>query len=66
MTKGTITRTYAFGYRTRERAEEAIIDHMSEGLLSPCERPHVAAYRTRDGRKLYRIVIVDLLLEPYA
>lgn len=61
-----ITRTYAYGYRTRERAEQVIIDDLSADFLSPCERPHVAAYRTKDGRKLYRIVIVDLLLEPYA
>jgi len=52
-----ITITYAYGYRTREAAELAIIDDISECLLSPCERPHVAAYRTMDGRKRYRILI---------
>lgn len=66
MMKSTITQTYAYGYRTRERAEEVIIGDMSGGLLSPCERPHVAAYRTRDGRKLYRILVTDLSLETYA
>ena len=66
MMKSTITRTYAYGYRTRERAELAIIDDTSEGLLSPCERPHIAAYRTRDGRKFYRILVTDLSLEAYA
>jgi len=49
--------TYAYGYRTRERAEEVIIDDISECLLSPCERPYVSAYRTKDGRKLYRILV---------
>lgn len=49
--------TYAYGYRTRERAEKVIIDDISESLLSPCERPRVAAYRTKDGRKLYRIIV---------
>ena len=49
--------TYAYGYRTRERAEEVIIDDMSESLLSPCENPRVVAYRTKDGRKLYRIMV---------
>ena len=57
MMKSTITRTYTYGYRTRERAELAIIDDMSESLLSPCENPRVVAYRTRDGRKLYRIIV---------
>jgi len=52
-----ITITYAYGYRTRERAENVIIDDISECLLSPCERPRVAPYRTKDGRKLYRILI---------
>lgn len=61
-----INRTHAYGYRTHERAELAIIDDMSEGLLSECERPRVAAYRTKDGRKLYRILVNDLSLEPYA
>ena len=49
--------TYAYGYRTRERAEEVIIDDISECLLSPCENPRVVAYRTKDGRKLYQIIV---------
>lgn len=49
--------TYAYGYRTRERAEEVIIDDMSESLLSHCENPRVVAYRTKDGRKLYQIIV---------
>lgn len=49
--------TYAYGYRTRERAEEVIIDDISECFLSHCENPRVVAYRTKDGRKLYRIII---------
>ena len=52
-----ITITYAYGYRTRERAENVIIDDISECLLSPCERPRVAPCRTKDGRKRYRILI---------
>ena len=49
--------TYAYGYRTRERAEEVIVDDISESLLSPCENPRVVAYRTKDGRKLYQIIV---------
>lgn len=52
-----ITITYAYGYRTRERAENVIIDDISECLLSWCENPRAAAYRTKDGRKRYRILI---------
>jgi hypothetical protein len=58
--------TYAYGYRTRERAEQVIIDDISESLLSPCERPHVASYRTKDGRKLYRILVTDFAREVEA
>jgi hypothetical protein len=48
---------YAYGYRTRARAEEVIIDDISESLLSPCDNPRVVAYRTKDGRKLYQIIV---------
>jgi len=51
------TYIYAYGYRTRERAEEVIIDDISEGQLSWCQNPRVAAYRTKDGRKLYSIIL---------
>jgi len=52
-----ITITYAYGYRTRERAEEVIIDDISEGQLSWCQNPRVAPYRTKDGRKRYSIIL---------
>jgi hypothetical protein len=49
--------TYAYGYRTREAAELAIIDDISSDFLSWCMNPRVAAYRTKDGRKRYCIVL---------
>ena len=48
---------YAYGYRTREAAELAIIDELSESRVSRCENPRVVAYRTKDGRKLYSIIL---------
>jgi hypothetical protein len=48
---------YAYGYRTREAAELAIIDELSEARVSRCENPRVVAYRTKDGRKRYSIVL---------
>lgn len=48
---------YAYGYRTREAAELAIIDELSESCMSRCENPRVVAYRTKDGRKLYSIIL---------
>lgn len=52
-----ITITYAYGYRTREAAELAIIDEISGDFVSWSENPRVAPYRTKDGRKRYRILI---------
>jgi len=48
---------YAYGYRTHEAAELAIIDELSESCVSRCENPRVVAYRTKDGRTLYSIVL---------
>jgi hypothetical protein len=54
---GITTETYAYGYRTKTQAELAIIDQMESDFLSRADRPRVAAYRAKDGRKLYRILI---------
>lgn len=51
------TYIYAYGYRTREAAELAIIDEIAESCVSRCENPRVVAYRTKDGRKRYSIVL---------
>jgi len=51
------TYIYAYGYRTREAAELAIIDELSESRVSRCENPRVVAYRTKAGRKLYSIIL---------
>jgi len=48
---------YAYGYRTHEAAELAIIDELSEACVSRCENPRVVAYRTKDGRKRYCILL---------
>ena len=52
-----ITITYAYGYRTREAAELAIINEIEGDFLSWCQNPRVVAYRTKDGRKLYSIIL---------
>jgi len=56
-----IAYTYAYGYRTREAAEFAIINDIEGDLISWCENPRVAMYRTKDGRKRYSIILDDLL-----
>lgn len=55
------TETYAYGYKTREAAELAIISEMENDMLSRSDRPRVRAYKTRLGKTRYRILIdVDL------
>ena len=51
------TYIYAYGFRTREAAELAIIDEISESRVSRCENPRVVSYRTKDGRKRYSIIL---------
>ena len=51
------TYIYAYGYRTREAAELAIIDEIEGDFLSWCQNPRVVAYRTKDGRKRYSIIL---------
>jgi len=48
---------YAYGYRTHESAELAIIDEIEGDFVSWCQNPRVSAYRTKDGRKLYSILL---------
>ena len=48
---------YAYGYRTHEAAELAIIEELSESCVSRCESPRVVAYRTKEGRKRFCIVL---------
>ena len=51
------TETYAFGFRTKTAAELCIIDQMESDFLSRADRPRVGSYKTKDGRKLYRILV---------
>lgn len=52
--------TYATGYTSREAADEAITDLLAECEVSPCERPAVDTYRTNDGRRRYKITLLDM------
>ena len=52
-----VTETYAYGYKTAEAAELAIIEEMSNDMLSHADRPRVGAYKNKDGKRRYRILV---------
>jgi uncharacterized membrane protein len=47
--------TYATGYRTRDRAEEALEDMYAHGEVSECQLPLVESYRNSDDNRRYKI-----------
>ena len=40
--------TYAWGYKSRDAAQDALNDLLSENEVSMCERPEVSPYKTRN------------------
>jgi hypothetical protein len=48
---------YARGYKSEQAAYDAICDEISEGLMSECERPREASYKTKTGATRWAIVI---------
>ncbi len=40
--------TYAWGYKTREAAEDALEDMFAFDEVSQCSRPQISAYKTRN------------------
>lgn len=51
--------TYATGYRTEERAFEALELMIEECEISPGELPEIVSYKTRDGKTRYAITLSD-------
>ena len=52
--------SYAWGFKTREAAEAALEDLISNGEVSLGEDPQVGSYRSkRDGSRLFRISLSD-------
>lgn len=49
--------TYAWGFVTRDEAEEIIEELESAGEVSPSERPKVATYRNSAGKRRYKITV---------
>jgi|GEM_PF-5041103 len=40
--------TYAWGYKSREAAQDALNDLLAGSEVSQCEGPEISAYRTRN------------------
>jgi hypothetical protein len=51
------TETYSYGYKTADAAERAIIDDMSNEMLSNADRPRVRSYKNKKGQRRYRILV---------
>lgn len=55
-----MTRTiYAWGYRSRISAEDAIEHMIAAGEVSVSEHPRARTYQTRDGRTLWAVDLVN-------
>ena len=42
---------YAFGYKSRELAEAALVDCFAEGTVSEGEKPVIKSYQTKKGTR---------------
>lgn len=49
--------TYAYGYRTRDAALEALEDSLANGDVTMGEGPEVSSYRTHEGALRWRITL---------
>lgn len=54
-----IRTTYAWGYRSRVSAEDAIEHMFAAGEVSQSEAPKAETYRTKDGRRLWRVTLAN-------
>lgn len=53
----TLRVTYAYGFKTRDAAETALIDCFASGEIMAGERPEITSYRSRDGALRWQITI---------
>lgn len=53
---------YSRGKLTREIAEDRIVDLMSEGEISECEKPRAVRYTAPEGAARWAIVLTDTAL----
>lgn len=50
--------TYAWGYKSHQQAERAVVDMMSEGTISAAERPQIERYEPEHGKRRYKITLL--------
>ena len=55
---------YSTGKLTRDAAETRIEALVSEGDISPAEKPRAVSYRAPSGAVRWAIVLTDTALEP--
>jgi hypothetical protein len=49
--------TYAYGFKTFDAAQNALIDGFASGEISPGEAPEIVTYRTLQGALRWQITI---------
>lgn len=53
-----IRRTYSYGHKTREAAQDALNDLLAESEVSMCEKPEIGSYPTANGKR-WRITLAS-------
>jgi hypothetical protein len=49
---------WSYGHKSRDDATASAWDDMSEGMLSPCEKPREIAYRAQSGALRWAVAIL--------
>lgn len=57
LRKGTLYHWYAWGYRTHDRAVDAVHDMIADGECSWCDGPQIETYKNKDGERRYGVVL---------
>jgi uncharacterized protein len=58
--------SWAYGYKSRQSAEDAIEDAYANGEVSLCEDPQAESYISVNGIRAWRISLIDTALTKYA
>jgi len=58
--------SWAYGYKSRQAAEDAIDSAYADGEVSLCEDPRAESYIAVNGTRAWRISLIDTALTNYA
>jgi len=49
--------TYAYGYKSRDAAEQSMLDDFATGDISHGDQPRVESYKTQDLKTRWRVTV---------